>query len=303
VLLLLLANGAFFAHRYGWISLPDLTSSTKSGAATDSKGKEQEKAKPRPFQTSRDVLTAIRDHLSKTAEEDRKFQRYFTLDNLHNDKALADKQLDDYREALKALVRFLQPSKGAIALEPIDAAKVVLRLDVRTVGWQKPQSWREVLAKYPYGLIYTDAEDPDVKDLAQEISELSGSVTYGHDLPFVRADWFLATASQGALRAKLGPEAAGEPPAALNPLVQRYQEAVNVDLAARELGLPDSQRLRDAVQGKGWLQNRGLRPFLEGGTVPRDRWASTAGNGENTLYQEAAVVLNLGTAYHVNRIR
>jgi hypothetical protein len=305
LLLLLLVNGAVVAHRYGWISLPDLTSSKKNaqGPGTNEKqpaAKEKEKIKPRPFKTTTDVLAAIKQHLTKTAEDDRKFQRYFTLDNLYNDKTLSEKQLDEYREALKALLRYLLPGKNGITLEPIDPAKMVLRLDVRTVGWQKPQTWREVLAKYPYGLIHAEAEDEDVKDLAQQITELSGSAVFGFDLPFVRADWFLVSASQGKLRTRLGPDAVGEPPAALTPLMERYQENVNVETAARELGLQDSQRLRDLVQGKAWLQNRGLRPFLDGGTVPRNRWGSPAGTGANTLFQEAAVELGFGTAYGVN---
>lgn len=38
----------------------------------------------RPFNSEKDVLTAIRDHLRKTDRDDRKFQRYFTLTHLFN---------------------------------------------------------------------------------------------------------------------------------------------------------------------------------------------------------------------------
>ena len=48
---------------------------------------------PRPFVAEKDVLAAIRDHLERTPEAGRTYQRYFTLTNLHNDPRVFDEDL------------------------------------------------------------------------------------------------------------------------------------------------------------------------------------------------------------------
>jgi hypothetical protein len=358
VLLLLAVNGVVVAHRYGLISLPDLTSgggkksddpqakksegnsgqqannSTNPGGGNANPGggnaggnpggenpnsgnagggnpggnpgggnagggnpkppapqpQPQPQAKPRPFKGTRDVLAVVQDHLLKLPEEDRKFQRYFALAHLSNDKGLSDKQLEQYRAALTALVRHLQPSKETIGIEPIDPAKIVLCLDLRTVGWDPLMTWREVLKSYPYLLLYGKAKNAEVADLGKEVYELTGC-----DMPIVQLDWFLYAAGQSPLREKLGPDANAQIPAAVASLYKRYLRDVTLDQAARELGLADPELLLQAVQASERLRQRGLGIFLNGGAVSRQRWSSRA--PLFSPYQEAGQQLGLGTQY------
>ena len=51
-----------------------------------------------------------------------------------------------------------------------------------------------ILAQYPYGLKHDKDQSPDDRALAEDVYEKSGS-----SLPFVRADWFIATASRPPL--------------------------------------------------------------------------------------------------------
>jgi hypothetical protein len=240
------------------------------------------------------VLAAVQDHLLKLPEEDRKYQRFFSLAHLSNDKGLTNKQLIEYRTALTALVRHLQPSKAAVNLEPIDPAKTVLCLDLRTVGWEKLETWREVLKHYPYGLLYGEVKNVEVADAGRDITELSSC-----DMPIVQLDWFLYAAGRSPLREKLGPDANAQLPPAVATLCQRYEQRVSLEQAARELGLPGADALRDAVQASERLRNRGLSQLLNGGTLPREQWGSLTGT--TSLYQEAALELNLGTPYRVWR--
>jgi hypothetical protein len=253
----------------------------------------QPKANPRPFKSTRDMLVAVQGHLLKLPEEDRKFQRYFALAHLSNDKGLSDKQLDQYRAALTALVRHLQPSKEAIRIEPIDQARLVLCLDLRTVGWEKLETWREVLKRYPHLLVYGGARDAEVAELGKEIRELSDS-----DMPIVQLDWFLYAAGRSPLREKLGPDANPLTPATVAALYQRYLHAVTLEQAARELGLADPQELRSAVQASQLLRAHGLGALLNGGSVSRQEWTSLARTF--SPYQEAAEQLGQGTPYRVD---
>jgi hypothetical protein len=245
-------------------------------------------AKPRPFQGTRDVFAAVQDHLLKLPQEDRKFQRYFALAHLSNDRDLSDQQLEQYRAALTALVRHLQPSKESVNVEPIDKARVVLCLDLRTVGWDPHLTWREVLKNYPYLLSHGKAKDADVADLAKEVEELTGC-----DMAVVHLDWFLYAAGRSPLREKLGPDANPQLPPAVTGLEGRYLKGVTLEQAARELGLADPAPLQQAVRASERLRQRGLGVLLNGGTVSRQQWTSPA--PLFTPYQEAGQELGLGT--------
>jgi serine/threonine-protein kinase len=148
----------------------------------------------RPFRTEKDVLIAVRDHLLKTDEADRKYQRYFTLTNLANNPAVSAEDLRLYRAALSKLANSLSWKKPIVIPRAVDADATIFNVDVRDLGWDDPQVWLEILKVYPYGLTHAHDADPETRNAAQVVYALTGC-----DLPYLRADWFLATASRPPL--------------------------------------------------------------------------------------------------------
>lgn len=76
----------------------------------------------------------------------------------------------------------------------MDAQGTVFQVDLRDLGWDEHELWKEVLKANPYGLTFSRSTDAELRELAQEVYDLSGS-----DLPYLRADWFIATASRPPL--------------------------------------------------------------------------------------------------------
>jgi serine/threonine-protein kinase len=154
-------------------------------------------AKARAFKGVKEVLTAIRDHLRQAPPEDRPYLRYFTLAHLHNLPAdkIQDGDLPIYRAALSKLINSLSWQHRIVVPEAVDPEQTVLVIDLRQLDWDKPRLWQEILKQYPYGLKHDRyPEDRAVNELAREVYELAGT-----DLPFVRADWFIAAASRPPL--------------------------------------------------------------------------------------------------------
>src|SRR5205085_2518728 len=63
--------------------------------------------KRRPFRSELDILIAIRDDLQNLDPAERKFQRYFTLANLHNNTQVRNDELALCRAALSKVVNSL----------------------------------------------------------------------------------------------------------------------------------------------------------------------------------------------------
>jgi serine/threonine-protein kinase len=154
-------------------------------------------ARQRPFLGEYDVLFAIRDDLRRQPPEDRRFLRYFTLTHLHNlsPEKVRDGDLRLYRAALAKLVNSLSGRARIVLPRPVDVAGTVLAVDLRDLDWDRKHLWQEVLKLYPYGLKYDRYPDEErLNDVAREVYELTDT-----DLPLVRADWFIATASRPPL--------------------------------------------------------------------------------------------------------
>ena len=168
---------------------------------------------PRPFVGDRDILAAIRNNLVSTPLTDRPFQRYFTLANLHNNRKVLDYDLRLSRAALAKLFNSLSWKPMIVVPQSIDPHETVYVVDLRDLGWKERNLWGEILRfekaddtarfvgardethrGYPYGLDYEKASDEEVRRLAGEVGGLTGC-----ELCFVRADWFIATASRPPL--------------------------------------------------------------------------------------------------------
>jgi mono/diheme cytochrome c family protein len=139
----------------------------------------------RAFIAEADILSAIFADLQKVDERQRRFVRYFTITHLYN-VGLSDDELQTYRHGLSKLLNSLSWGRKVVAPPPIDAAKTILRIDLRDYQWNA-ERWSGLLTSYPYGITQNSP-------LAKAVYATTAS-----DLPYVRADWFVYAASQPPL--------------------------------------------------------------------------------------------------------
>lgn len=139
-----------------------------------------------------DVLQAIKKHLENIDQEDRAYARYFTLAHLHNDPRVKDADLNVYRAALAEAVNALSWQPRVVQPVAVDPGRTVFAIDLRDVGWGA-DGWRQVMAEYPYGLAYR-FRPPPLPGADRYIQEETDC-----DVPYVRADWFAATATRPPL--------------------------------------------------------------------------------------------------------
>jgi mono/diheme cytochrome c family protein len=132
-----------------------------------------------------DVLEAVLADLEKLDRRSRRFQRYFTLNHLHN-AGLSDEELQTYRNAISKLANSLSWNPRINVPIAIDPAKTVLRIDLRWYQWDATL-WNRILQEYPYGI------------LDDTIAARAVSVGTAAKLPIIRGDWFTATASRAPL--------------------------------------------------------------------------------------------------------
>ncbi len=143
-------------------------------------------AMPKPkrrFITTEAMLKTIYIHVTSLTTFDRSFARYFTLTHLYNAGA-SDDNLRAYRNALSRLVNSLSWGSEVIKPTPIDREKTIFYIDLRYYEWDiKSDKWYKIEQAYPYGMQLNSSTYTSV---CQETN---------CELPFVRADWFIATAS------------------------------------------------------------------------------------------------------------
>ena len=140
---------------------------------------------PRAAITAEDTTNLILADLEGMDRRSRRFQRYFTLTHLYN-AGLGDEELQTYRNALAKLVNSLSWGSKIVLPVPVDAAKTVLRIDLRWFVWDATV-WNRIIAEYPYGT------------LDDTIASRAVMVHTASKLPAIRADWFVGTASRAPL--------------------------------------------------------------------------------------------------------
>lgn len=137
----------------------------------------------RRFITTEAMLKTIHTHVTSLTDFDRSFARYFTLTHLYNAGA-SDDNLRAYRSALSKLVNSLSWGAEVIKPTPIDNEETIFYIDLRHYEWDiKSDKWYKIEQASPYGVQLKSAT---YATLCQETN---------CELPFVRADWFIATAS------------------------------------------------------------------------------------------------------------
>ena len=137
----------------------------------------------RDFITTEGMLQAIHTHVTSLTDFDRSFARYFTLTHLYNAGA-TDDNLRAYRIALSKLINSLSWGAEVIKPKPIDREETVFYIDLRNYEWDiKSDKWYKIEQAYPYGI---ELKSAMYSTLCNETD---------CELPFIRADWFIATAS------------------------------------------------------------------------------------------------------------
>lgn len=160
----------------------------------------------RPFLELSLVMSAVRDHLRWADPDDRPYLRYFTLHHLHNNPRMSAADLRLYRAALSKAINSLSWKNNLVLPQAIDETAAFAEdqqqflqatlfvIDVRDLDWDRHDQWHRMLKYYPYGLSYRTHPDEGLRRLNDELRELAES-----DLPIVRADWFVATATRPPL--------------------------------------------------------------------------------------------------------
>ena len=137
----------------------------------------------RNFITTEAMLKSIHTHVTSLSDFDRSFARYFTLTHLYNAGA-TDDNLRAYRIALSKLINSLSWGAEVIKPKPIDSEETIFYIDLRNYEWDiKSDKWYKIEQAYPYGV---QLKSTTYTTLCEETD---------CELPFIRADWFIATAS------------------------------------------------------------------------------------------------------------
>jgi hypothetical protein len=140
----------------------------------------------------RTALTAVRDHLKSLSAADRPYQRYLSLNDLHNNKTIAAQTLRVHRAAASKLVNSLSWQPEIVVPEKIKGTEdTILNIDLRKLGWSA-DDWRAIATFYPYGV--THPEDESFRELESEIGGLTR-----FRLSVLRVDWFVVTVSRPPL--------------------------------------------------------------------------------------------------------
>jgi len=233
-----------------------------------------------------EMLQAMVADLDKAPAADRPHYRYLTLAHRHNDNRCPAEEVEADRKAVRAAVAGLALPERSPALPAVDANGVVLRLDLRDLGWLADPSWRQILVQNPYGLTYEASAEIPVKDVQEKLQTATGE-----RVPHVRADWLVV----GLSRPPLGPKA--PPGETVRKLLERYAEqTLDLEAAAEDLGMTSSEGLRSKLAKEAYLREEfGLAPLQEGKTVRRSWWETD----ENLVspYQELSRVLGLGKPF------
>ena len=143
------------------------------------------KAIPEPkgrFITTEAMLKEIHNHVESLDDFDRPYARYFTLTHLYNAGATSE-DLRTYQNALSKLINSLSWEYEVVKPIPIDPEGTILYIDLWDYGWEENDSWYKIEQVYPY----------DIGFKSQTYTTLRQKMDC--EVPFVRADWFIAEAS------------------------------------------------------------------------------------------------------------
>lgn len=137
------------------------------------------------FVEPEDMVSLMVSDLDKQRPQRRATTRYLTLTHLTN-ICVDPAAMKVYQQGAVKFLNSLSRSSDVVKLETVDPEGSILRFNLLDLGW-KAADWDNVIAVYPYGAV------PD-----NEFSRTLASGA-GTPMPYVRADWFVFTASQPPL--------------------------------------------------------------------------------------------------------
>jgi mono/diheme cytochrome c family protein len=129
-----------------------------------------------------EVIRLLQADLHSLEPRQRRFVRYLTLSHLATGGA-TPAELETHRQALDKLVNSLSWHPRLHPLLAIDPGRTLLRLDLRWYRWNA-RVWDRLVAKYPY-------RPAEPGEGSRALATLTGG-----EQPWVRGDWFVATASR-----------------------------------------------------------------------------------------------------------
>lgn len=143
--------------------------------------------------------SAVHQYLKRLPEGERKFQRFFTLTNLYNrpQREISAAQLRSVRAAVSKVLNSLSWKPDMVLPKPIDSSESILVFDIRDMDWDAGHSatqiefWQYLIEGYPYGISYETSEDNELRELSAAVYTMTGN-----QVPMIRADWFVSTASR-----------------------------------------------------------------------------------------------------------
>ena len=143
-----------------------------------------------PFITPKEMLESIEKHVNSLPPFDRAFARYFTITHLYNAGESVE-ALHAYQRALSKLVNSLSWGRKISPPQPIDPEETIFYIDLRDYEWEiGTNRWTLIEQVYPY-IIEFNA--PSQTTLREKLTNLREEMSC--EVPFVHADWFIATAS------------------------------------------------------------------------------------------------------------
>jgi cytochrome c5 len=223
----------------------------------------------RPFLGTAQVISALHGYLVKVPLTDRRYIRFFSLVNLHNNPITQDRELPLYRAALSKLLNSLSWKKQIVLPEPIDPTGTLFAIDLRALDWERHGLWAHVVKLYPYGLKHDRYPDMGpINDRAAEVYSWTGT-----DLPVLRADWFIANAGRPPLYHTLLYDEV------LPNLVRRYRDPKS----------PDNPRHMSARDLEEYLGVDFQRNFLQG-QLARAGFTTSGVSGQNRLLERHQAV-------------
>ena len=175
----------------------------------------------RPYVSEMEVLKSISQHLAKFEKSERKFQKYFSLVHVFNNTQISDRDLRIHRAALSKAVNSMSDQSTIVPPQPIDQHNTIYHIDLRDYGWEKFGIWQSVLRAYPYGL-----QPSGSTELVRQYAAIHdlNEQTFQDQMPYIRADWFVATSTRPPLYHTLAkiPESLDDLLKTLNVDVERH---------------------------------------------------------------------------------
>ncbi len=141
------------------------------------------------FISTDDMLTAMQGHLATLESFDRPFARYVTTTHLYN-AGESQEALKAYHIALSKLINSLSWGFQIINPQPIDPTETLFYIDLRDYEWDTRDAWTQIENIYPYAIA---SDEGTQAGLLAKLTALRAEMQC--EVPFVYADWFLATAS------------------------------------------------------------------------------------------------------------